>query len=166
MSDRAVLAFAGAIAAVLPPKLWGVYEFEVVSGDSAACDLVPTDPSVGLPEMVEVPSWVSPQGELVTYAPGTRVLLAFVNGSPSRPVVVSSDASAPALEVALRASTTFKITAPSVTIEASGSCIVNSPAVSLGTGAAMGVAYQGSAVQAGPFFGVCTQGSLTVKTSP
>jgi hypothetical protein len=166
MSDRLALAFSGAVAAVIPPRLWGVYEFEVVSGDSAACDLVPTDPSVGLPEMVQVPSWVSPAGEIVTYAPGVHVLLAFVNGLPSRPVVVSSDASAPALEVELRASTTFKINAPSVTIEASGSCTVNSPMVSLGAGASLPVAYQGSAAVCGPFAGAVTLGSVTVKTTP
>lgn len=164
MSDRLVQAFAGAVQAVLQPRLWGVYEFEVVSGDSAACDLTPTDAAAGLPEMVQVPSWVSPQGEVVTYAPGVHVLLAFVNGLASRPVVVSSDASAPALEVALRASTTFKVTAPSVTIEASGSCTVNSPSVSLGTGAALGVVRQTDTVVCGPFQGLPTSWSMVTKS--
>ena len=165
MSDRLSDAWVRAVQAVASPRRFGVFEFEVISGDTEACDLQPTDRTIGLPDLVHVPSWRSPQGESVTYAPGSHVLLAFVNGDVSRPVVVSSDGSAPALEVAMRASTTLKITAPSVIIEASGDCTVNAPSVSLGTGAALGVARLGDTVQAGPFSGVITSASLVVKSA-
>lgn len=167
MSDRLTVAFASAVNAVVSQKLFGVYEFEVVAGDSESCSLVPTDPAIGLPDMVKVPTWVSPAGEYVKYAPGVHVLIAFVNGSPARPVVVSSDASAPALEVAYTSSVKHTIEAPTVVVNASVSAEVNSPNVKLGptAGAVLGVAYETSLVQAGPFPGTNVKGSATVKTS-
>lgn len=164
--DRLTQALRGIVAAFThQTRYLGVFEYEVATAEESKLSARPTDKALGLPELVDVPLVSPTSGFTAKLTPGVRVLVAFVNGSPHRPVVVSSDASKPALEVALVCTTSLTIDAPAFELNASGSVKVNSPSVELGTAALLGVARLGDTVQAGPFSGVITSASTSVKSA-
>lgn len=101
------------------PRLtfFGLYEFIVqasAAGDQAS--LVPSDATIGLPGLVQVPQRLP--GTSATLTPGSMCLLQFVNGDPARPVVVNH-ATTP-LTVDLDASLSMRIgkSSPSVALGA------------------------------------------------
>ncbi len=67
--------------------LWGLYEYRVVDMVADRARLQATDPSVGLPDLNYIEQWPGLAGAHVTLAPSTIVLVQFVNGSPTRPVI-------------------------------------------------------------------------------
>lgn len=164
--DRLTQALQGIVAAFTShTRYLGMYEYEVATAEFEKLSARPTDKALGLPELVDIPLLSPTSGFKAKLAPGVKVLVAFVNGSPSRPVVVSSDASKPALEITLVCTTSLTIDAPSFELNASGTVKVNSPSVALGNAAVLGVARLGDTVQAGPFSGVITSASTSVKSA-
>lgn len=94
VDDRALHAFRELVRAVLPQlALLGVWEYRVEVGGSSSVTCSPVDPSLGLPGGVVAQIWPSVLGEQVTIAPGQRILLAFINGDPSRAVALAGDPS-------------------------------------------------------------------------
>lgn len=94
VDDRALHAFRELVRAVLPQlALLGVWEYRVEVGGSSSVTCSPVDPSLGLPGGVVAQIWPSVLGEQVAIAPGQRILIAFVNGDPSRAVALAGDPS-------------------------------------------------------------------------
>lgn len=94
VDDRALHAFRELVRAVLPQlALLGVWEYRVDVGGASSVVCSPVDPTLGLPGGVTAQIWPSVLGEQVTIATGQRVLVAFVNGDPSRAVALAGDPS-------------------------------------------------------------------------
>lgn len=94
VDDRALHAFRELVRAVLPQlALLGIWEYRVDVGGATSVTCSPVDPTLGLPGGVVAQIWPSVLGEQVTIAPGQRVLVAFVNGDPSRAVALAGDPS-------------------------------------------------------------------------
>lgn len=66
---------------------YGFYEYSVFAQAGDRISGRPTDASLGLPDIEGVPMWRSAGGVKGTLAPGGKVLVGFVNGSPTRPYV-------------------------------------------------------------------------------
>lgn len=112
----------------------GIYEYAVQSASSMKVDATPVDTSLGLPFISNIPIKSSIMGETVTPTVGNVVLVAFVNGSPSRPVVIGCEATNQA--VSSKASLTMTLDAPAmqvgpgaVTVQVAG---VGPPAARIG----------------------------------
>lgn len=145
--DRLTQALRGIVAAFTSQTRYlGVFEYEVATAEESKLSARPTDKALGLPELVDVPLVSPTSGFTAKLTPGVRVLIAFVNGSPHRPVVVSSDASKPALEVSLVCTTSLTIDAPAFELNASGSVKVNSVNIELGGSGGLPVAHAGPLV--------------------
>jgi len=72
----------------------GLWEYSVESATETTFSGRPTS-DVPLPDLVDVELRPSISGMKVRPAPGTRVLVAFVNADPTRPVVVGGDTTVP-----------------------------------------------------------------------
>lgn len=140
--DRLTQALASVVSAFTShTRYFAIYEYEVAEADETKVSARPTDKTLGLPECTDVPMVSATSGFKAKLTPGVKVLLAFVNGSPSRPVIVSSDASKPALEVTLVCTTSLTIDAPAFELNASGSVKVNSTSIELGGSGGLPVAH-------------------------
>jgi hypothetical protein len=92
LSDRILLALRGLIREELPQlTFFGLYEMLVqnVASDGTTADLAPTDPTLGLPSVVKVPLRLPLM--TATFTVGAKALVAFVNGDPTRPFVLTAD---------------------------------------------------------------------------
>ncbi len=90
--DRLMKAFRALVREELPRLTFlAVYEFAVQSSCATTADLSPTDQTIGLPSLVSVPLRVPLVGAVLS--PGTKCIVAFINGDPSRPFVLSADSS-------------------------------------------------------------------------
>lgn len=114
-----------------------VWEYRIVTQVAERLNLQPVRTRADMPDLARVPVRAGAPGVRAQHALGSRVLVAFVDGDPSRPAVVGfEDPSQPGwMPLSLE----------------------------LGGPGALGVARQTDAVQAGPFAGVITGGSLRVK---
>lgn len=114
-----------------------VWEYRIVTQVVERLNLQPVRARADMPDLARVPVRAGAPGVRAQHALGSRVLVAFVDGDPSRPAVVGfEDPSQPGwMPLSL----------------------------DLGGPGALGVARQTDAVQAGPFAGVITGGSLRVK---
>jgi hypothetical protein len=123
----------------------GTYEYRVVSQEFERVNLQPIRVSTGMPDLQRVPVRPGIPGARATHAVGSRVLVAFVDGAPSRPVVMSfEDADGEGfvpLTLELAADTMIKI----------------------GAGAVLAAARMTDPVQAGPFTGAITGGSAKAR---
>jgi hypothetical protein len=117
----------------------GVFEFRVVTQSGERLNLQPVRTATGFSDLSNVPVRPGVAGCRGDVQLGELVLVAFVDGDPSRPVVVAHDApDAPGWMP--------------LTIE-------------LGGPGALGVARIGDAVQAGPYAGVITSASARIKAT-
>lgn len=66
----------------------GVYEYRVVSQEAERVNLQAIRVSLGLPNLQRVPVRAGVPGARADLTPGSRVLVAFVDASPSRPAIV------------------------------------------------------------------------------
>ena len=71
-------------------KFFGRYEYIISNPTTTTVDLSPTDPSIGLPEIQNVPLTADC---IASFTPpdGGKAHLQFLNGSPARPVCVWSE---------------------------------------------------------------------------
>lgn len=90
-SDRLLSALRALIRGEFPSLTFmGVYSYTVQSVASATVSVAPTDTTLGLPTIPSLPLSSSILGEQVSGAAiGAVALVQFVNGSPSRPEVIS-----------------------------------------------------------------------------
>jgi hypothetical protein len=88
--DRFSRAMRSLIFAESPSAAFaGLSEYSVTAATGGTVNAEPTDPTLGLPPLTQLLLEPSVLGESATPAPGTLCLVQFVNGSPSRPEVVS-----------------------------------------------------------------------------
>jgi hypothetical protein len=92
-TTRRLDALARIVEALLPDlKYRGTYEFRVVTQEGERLNLQPVRAATGLPDLARVPVRPGMAGMRADVAPGSLVLVAFVDADPSRPAVVAHDA--------------------------------------------------------------------------
>jgi hypothetical protein len=104
-TDRTTGALRKLILALFPnlPFL-GIYEYSVQASDGQTIDATPVDASPAAAMGAELPALTKLAvflEEAPTLAIGVSVLVAFVNGDPARPVVVSRDPTTPPTNVSI-----------------------------------------------------------------
>lgn len=95
MSDRILRAFSALVDGLtVATRYRGVYEYRVISGTSAiGYALQPVaEATSGMPLLIAVRHYQPQLGSTTAYVPGALVLVAFVNGDPSRPFIAHDGA--------------------------------------------------------------------------
>jgi hypothetical protein len=139
-ASRRAQAFARLLAAHDPgARFRGVHEYRVITQSGERLNLQPVRSRAQLPDLARVPVRAGVPGVKATHAPGSQVLVAFLEADPSRPVVVGFDSP-----------------------EQPGWMPLT---LDLGGPAPLGVARRTDPVQAGPFAGAITGGSVRVKAA-
>lgn len=134
---RFATAYKRIFDALFPDLKWrGTYEFRVVEQVSNRFELQPVRSASGMPELSLVPARGS-AGVRATVQPGELVLVSFVDGDPSRPVIIAHDE-----------------------IDGPGWMPLF---LQLGEEPTLGVARLTDAVIAGPFVGAITFASVRIK---
>lgn len=67
------------------------YEYRVVSQSGERLNVQPVRVATGMPDLARVPVRPGMAGERATVTPGSRVVVAFLDGDPSRPYVSNHD---------------------------------------------------------------------------
>lgn len=147
--DRLWNSFRALVRAESPTLTFaGIYEYgiQAVHGTapSATVDCSPTDTTIPLPPLVNIPMRSAVDGTTVTPTIGSNCLVMFVNADPSRPVVFGVD----------------PISAM-VKVQATAEIDISAPAVNIANGV-LPAARQTDLVVAGPFMGTITSGSTKV----
>lgn len=90
--DRLMVAIRAIIRAEFPTFSYlGVFEYAIQAATATTVDATPTDSTLPLPSLSGLPMRSGILGETATLTVGNRCLVAFVNGDPSRPVVLGAD---------------------------------------------------------------------------
>lgn len=88
-ADRFVAGFRALLAQEDPQRRYrGVTEYRVVTQEGQRLNLQPIRVATGMPDLRRVPMRLGIPGVKATLTPGARVLVAFVDSDPGRPVVV------------------------------------------------------------------------------
>lgn len=107
LADRLTAALGAFIATrTAPARFYGKFGYRVVKQSGSRVDVEADDAGTGLPSMVRVQLVPAIDGSMPTLRPGTAVLLEFVNGDPSRPIVCGGDPTAAPISVDLPAGVT------------------------------------------------------------
>jgi hypothetical protein len=139
-ASRRAEALARLLAAHDPgARFRGVYEYRVVTQSGERLNLQPVRSRTLLPDLARVPVRAGVPGTKALHSPGSQVLVAFIDGDPSRPAVVGFDDPEQPGWMPLQ--------------------------LELGGPVTLGVARQTDPVIAGPFAGTITLGSTRVKAS-
>jgi hypothetical protein len=89
-ADRLLRAFRVLTASALPEERFhGLYEYVVTGSSEGTVDARPADPSMGLPDLGDVPILPSAAGEFVTAETDSMCAIMFLDGKPTRPRCVS-----------------------------------------------------------------------------
>lgn len=115
----------------------GVHEYRIVSQTAERLNLQPVRSRAQLPDLARVPVRAGVPGVKALHKPGSQVLVAFLDGDPSRPAVVGFDDP-----------------------EQPGWCPLT---LTIGDGPVLGIARQTDPVIAGGFAGTITVASLRFK---
>jgi hypothetical protein len=96
--DRAADRLLGALRGLVrwltaETAFHAVYEYRVVSASGGTVDLRPARGSTGMPALASVPAWAGIAGASSRVAPGSSCYVAFVDGNPTRPIVVAYEGS-------------------------------------------------------------------------
>jgi hypothetical protein len=136
--SRRADAYRRLLAALDPgARFRGVHEYRVVTQSGERLNLQPVRSRAELPDLARVPVRQGVPGIKATHLPGSHVLVAFLDGDPSRPAVVGFDAPDQPGWMPLF--------------------------LEIGAAPTLGVARQTDPVQAGAFAGVIVTGSVRVK---
>lgn len=106
LSDRLGAAFRALLRSEDPQRsYYGLYEYAVQATDGKTVDAAPTDTTQPLPPITKVPILCGLPGTTCTPTNGSRLVIGFLNGDPSRPVVMgifdsSNDAVTPLIAIA------------------------------------------------------------------
>jgi hypothetical protein len=139
-ASRRAEALARLLAAHDPgARFRGVYEYRVVTQSGERLNLQPVRSRASLPDLARVPVRAGAPGVKALHAPGSQVLVAFIDNDPSRPAVVGFDSPEQPGWMPLQ--------------------------LELGGPVTLGVARMTDPVQAGPFAGVITLASTRIKAS-
>jgi hypothetical protein len=139
-ASRRADAFARLLRAHDPgARFRGVHEYRVVTQSGERLNLQPVRSRSLLPDLARVPVRAGVPGVKAIHAPGSQVLVAFLDGDPSRPAVVGFDAP-----------------------DQPGWMPTQ---LELGGPVTLGVARLTDPVQAGAFAGVITNASVRIKAS-
>lgn len=174
LQDRSPFALFRKIARASVPELWGVYEYSVFSASAAnGIQATLTDPSQGVPSVVNIPIRPGIAGATTVPAAGSICYVAFANGDRSKPVAIAYDATESTSLIlnpagALGAARTTDAVASAYVVIHSPPAPMLAADVFPGTvaGLAAATTYAASLVPAGtvvPFLGSITGGSATVK---
>jgi hypothetical protein len=88
--SRRLEALRGLVLSLLPELRYaGVYEFRVVTQQGERLNLQPVRAATGLSELARVPVRPGVSGWRADVTPGEKVLVAFADRDPSRPMVVA-----------------------------------------------------------------------------
>lgn len=138
--SRRVAALARLLAAHDPgARFRGAHEYRVVTQSGERLNLQPVRSRAALPDLARVPVRAGVPGVKAIHAPGSAVLVAFLDGDPSRPAVVGfDDPEQPGWMPTL---------------------------LEIGAAPTLGVARVTDPVQAGAFAGVITAASLRIKAA-
>lgn len=137
-SSRRAQAYAKLLAAADPAaRFRGVHEYRVVTQSGERLNLQPVRSRAQLPDLARVPVRQGVPGVKALHAPGSHVLVAFLDGDPSRPAVVGFDNPEQPGWMPLQ--------------------------LELGAAPTLGVARQTDPVIAGGFAGTITLGSVRIK---
>lgn len=140
VASRRASAFARLLRAHDPgARFRGVHEYRVVTQSGERLNLQPVRSRARLPDLARVPVRAGVPGVKAIHAPGAQVLVAFIDGDPSRPAVVGFDAP-----------------------DQPGWMPTQ---LELGGPVTLGVARVTDPVQAGAFAGVITSASVRIKAS-
>ena len=136
-SSRQLDALRRVLDALDPRRAFrAVYEYRVVTRSGDALNLQPVRASAGMPDLADVPVRLAP-GVKASHQLGSLVTVAFLDGDPSRPRVISGDdADAPGWMP---------------------------DDLQLGEAPALGVARLGDSAVCGPWSGAITSASVRVK---
>jgi hypothetical protein len=88
VSDRLLAALRALIRQETQDRLFGLYGYSIVGTSGATINATPTDTSIGLPPITNLPLQPGLLGESVTPPPAGACLVAFINGDRQRPCVV------------------------------------------------------------------------------
>lgn len=89
-ADRLLRAFRVLTASALPEERFhGLYEYVVTGSSEGTVDARPADPSMGLPDLGDVPILPSAAGEFVTAEVDSMCAIMFLDGKPTKPRCVS-----------------------------------------------------------------------------
>lgn len=88
-ADRLLRAFRVLTASALPERFHGLYEYVVTGSSEGTVDARPADPSMGLPDLGDVPILPSAAGEFVTAEVDSMCAIMFLDGKPTKPRCVS-----------------------------------------------------------------------------
>ena len=92
----------------------GVYEYAIQRVDGNFVDVDPTDTTLGLPHISHAELRPSILGETVAPTVGSLVIVAFVNGNGTRPVVLS--VIGPDVSLSVSATSSVSVDAPQIAI--------------------------------------------------
>lgn len=145
VTSRRLTALARIFDALDPDRRFrGVYEYRIVSQVAERLNLQPVRVSTGMPDLERVTVRPGVPGTKAMHALGSRVLVAFIDASPSFPVVIGFE------------NAEGEGFAPlAITVKAT--------AINLGEPALLGAARFSDTVQAGPFGGVITGASTITR---
>jgi len=145
-TDRALTAMRRILEQLDPGRPFrGVYEYRIVTQEGERLNLQPVRVSTGMPDLQRVPVRPGIPGARADHAPGSRVLVLFVDATPARPVVVGyEDADGDGFVP--------------VVLELDATTTIN-----LGAGATLAAARLTDPVVCGPFAGAITGGSAKTR---
>ncbi len=120
--DRIAQYLLDIIRAEFPAATYaGVWEYIVQDTDGSVVSASPSDTSIPLPDLVDVPLRANPIGG-VTPAVGSTCLVAFINADPTRPIILSTT---PGVDVASIVSGGMVATEHLLTTEAAVNLFIN-----------------------------------------
>lgn len=92
-TDRLGAAFRTLVRLTFPSlRFFGVFEYEVIQGTAgptmqARC----TDPGLNMPDLPPTKLYPGVDGSNATWPTGTKFLVGFINGDPTRPYAIGGD---------------------------------------------------------------------------
>lgn len=88
--SRLEVALRAIVGQVLSERLWGVYRYRLVqvAADGERLELQAVSAALGIPDVLPIDMWPGVAGAFATPTGGTEVLVAFVAGDRTQPIVI------------------------------------------------------------------------------
>lgn len=119
LGDRLMAALRAILQAEDPQRIYrGCWEYFVQSSDGTNCDMAPTDTTVPLPPLRNIPMRAGLPGTVGTPTNGTKCYVMFANADPGKPVIVGYDTPS-AQKITVKSSGTVAVTGGTVNVNGS-----------------------------------------------